>query len=424
MNLLVKFLLVITVIFIIVIISTMIKLHKPSSKKLNSSQLPQYFRLLKFCHLSYLNLSDPAYFNKGSIKLTLTNPDIKKDPGFKKFSRELETIIWKNNYIKNFLSGLEGWSIYLAKGDKGSFWKTMGFWAVAYKKNNNIVISFRGTDDLSSISYDFASVLLQTDIHTQTNLAKDFLKSVYDKVQDEKITGPIKVILTGHSLGGYIAQRITLDIYDQKITGYSVKGTKMKLSETVTFNAPGFKRNFLLHIQKAITNEQYSNSKDYRVKNFINAFDNIGQFGKHIGNDIYINGSKNFVGRHSLLSFYKDLPHEAKAGKKPLLIALTDGTFRDYQGKGLLKGKVITYLGWIGQALPYIIILMLPINLFVSKIYIPKQAMTLGQLFNHVLIFLFSFLLFSDRTHNFKFSALLSVLMLLLIRWILYLDYL
>jgi len=368
--------------------------------------------------LSYLNLGDPAYFNKGSIKLILTNPDIKKDPGFKKFFRELETLIWKDNYIKNFLSGLKGWSIYLAKGDKGSFWKTIGFWAVAYKKNNNIVISFRGTDDLSSISYDFASVLLQTDIHTQTDHAKNFLKSVYDKIQNEKVTEPINVIITGHSLGGYIAQRITLDIYDGKIAGYSVKGTQMKLSETVTFNAPGFKKNFLLHIQKAITDEQYSNSKDYRVTNFINSFDNIGQFGKHIGDDIYINGSKNFIGRHSLLSFYKDLPYEAKAGKKPILIALIDGTFRDYQSKGPLKRKIITYLGWIGQALPYIIMLMLPINLFVSKLYIPKQAMTLGQLFNYVLIFLISFMLFSDRTHNFKFSAILSVLMLLLIRWI------
>ncbi|HFU7078555.1 Mbeg1-like protein [Bacillus cereus] len=418
MNLLVKFLLVITAIFIIVMIGTMIKLHKPSSKKLNSSQLPQYFRLLRFCHLSYLNLGDPAYFNKGSIKLTLTNPDIKKDPGFKKFSRELETLIWKNNHIKNFLSGLEGWSFYLAKGDKGTFWKTMGFWAVAYKKNNNIVISFRGTDDLSSISYDFASVLLQTDIHTQTNQAKDFLKSVYDKIQKEKISGPINVILTGHSLGGYIAQRITLDIYDQKIAGYSIKGTQMKLSETVTFNAPGFKKNFLLHKDKAITDEQYRNSKDYKVKNFINALDNIGQFGKHIGNDIYINGSKNLFGRHSLLSFYRDLSHGAKAGKKPILIAFLDGTFRDYQGKSLLKQKIRAYIGWIGQALPYIIIFMLLINLCISGVSIPKYAtMTLGQLFNYVLIFLISFMLISDKTHNFKFSAILSVLILLLIWW-------
>lgn len=402
----------------------MIKLNKPSTKQLNSSQLPQNFLLLKFCHLSYLDLSDPACFYKETIRLTLTNPDLQKESGFKKFSCELEKLSWKENFIENFLSDLEGWSIYLAKGDKGPFWKTMGFWAVAYKKDNNIVISFRGTDDLSSISYDFAAVLLQTDINTQTNHAKKFLKSVYDKIQNEKVTDPINVILTGHSLGGYIAQRITLDIYDGKINGYSAEGTKMKLSETVTFNAPGFKKNFLLHIQKAITNEQYRNSKDYRVKNFINAFDNIGQFGKHIGDEIYIDGSKNFVGRHSLLSFYKDLPHEAKAGKKPILIALLDGTFRDYQCKGLLKRKIITYLGWIGQALPYIIMLMLPINLFVSKLYIPKQAMTLGQLFNYVLIFLISFMLFSDRTHNLKFSAILSVLMVLLIRWILWLAYL
>ena len=412
MKLEVKVLWVSITIVVLLYIGMNVKINQPSSEEISTSLLAEDTQMLKFSHLSYLNLSDKSSYYKDSIRMMLTDSELSMDSGWEKFNDELKIISPKENYMNNFLSDLEGWKVYLAEGDKGDFLRTLGFWAVAYKKDNNVVISFRGTDDLSSISYDIAAIILQTDTDTQIQLAEEFLKKVYREIKKEKEIEPINVRLTGHSLGGYIAQRITLDIYDEKIPGYSVEGMEMKLNETVTFNAPGFKKNFPLHMQKTITNNQYNDSKNYRVRNYINSVDVIGQFGKHLGQDIYIDGSKGLFNSHSVLSFYKDLSHKVEVGKKPILIVLIDGTLRDDDSKRVVEQIIVNILGLLGQTLPYVILFTIVINLLVNKFHTPQQDMNLGQLFNYTLVFLILFMALMLQTKCLIISLLFSSLMI------------
>lgn len=78
------------------------------------------------------------------------------------------------------------------------------FSAITFKKNNNYVIAFRGTD-----YPDFAEWI--TDVtyalngeNNQAKLAYEYAQKTYDKILKEDKNASIYV--TGHSLGGYLAQ--------------------------------------------------------------------------------------------------------------------------------------------------------------------------------------------------------------------------
>ncbi|MFF2238868.1 DUF6792 domain-containing protein [Bacillus thuringiensis] len=415
MQLVVKMVGICITLLLMLYIGMEVKINQPSSEKISDSFLAEDVKMLKFSYLSYLNLGDNSSYYKDNIRTISTNSDLFMESELKKFKDELKVISPEENYMDNFLSDLDGWKVYLAEGDKGDFLSTLGFWAVAYKKDNNVVISFRGTDDLSSISYDIAAIILQTDTDTQTQLAKEFLKKVHEKIQKEQEIEPINVNFTGHSLGGYIAQRITLDIYNDKIPGYSVNGMEMKLNKTVTFNAPGFKKNFLLHIQETITNNQYNDSKNYRVRNYINSVDVVGQFGKHLGENLYIDGSKKLFESHSLLHLYKDINYKFGVGKKPLLIVLIDGTLRDYESKRVLEQIIFITLGVLGQSLPYVILCMIVINLCLNKFHTPQQPMNIGHFLNYALLFLIICIFLIVYMENIIISILCSVSIIVLL---------
>ncbi|MFC5528705.1 Mbeg1-like protein [Cohnella yongneupensis] len=116
--------------------------------------------------------------------------------------------------LKNF--------VYLAKQNKD------GFQAVAFKSTDSkkIIIAFRGSDQFmqdwvvqngGSVVSGIASV--------QAELARKFTKKILaDSAKDNS-----DVFLTGHSLGGWLAQRIALDQFNEK-----------RFKMCVTFNAPGF----------------------------------------------------------------------------------------------------------------------------------------------------------------------------------------
>ena len=100
--------------------------------------------------------------------------------------------------------------------------KNTGFYAQTFYKNNTVVISFRGTDITKGISE------AKKDIDNDLNMAKDCLPA--QTVDAEKFYQETKdafpnqnIILTGHSLGGSLAQIIGSE------TG----------AQTVTFNAFG-----------------------------------------------------------------------------------------------------------------------------------------------------------------------------------------
>ena len=100
-----------------------------------------------------------------------------------------------------------------------------GFAAIALQKGDNIVIAFRGTelDDSQDIDNDY-KMWIEKKIPPQINEAKNFIKTIQadPKFKNKNIT------LTGHSLGGSLAQLIGA------MYGYN----------TVTFNPYGTKKYF------------------------------------------------------------------------------------------------------------------------------------------------------------------------------------
>ncbi len=129
-----------------------------------------------------------------------------------------------------------------------------GMQAVAFRNaQNEIVIAYRGTElnDIGDVSSDI-NILLGNIPQAQLTDAENFYKAVVAQYGDENI------VITGHSLGGAIAQII---------------GSKTgKL--TYTYNAPGM--------------ATYSGIYPDVVKNFVVMNDYVGMYGDHVGETYYI----------------------------------------------------------------------------------------------------------------------------------------
>ena len=117
-------------------------------------------------------------------------------------------------YFLNFAdtSEMSGWDIVNSKSNRTSSLKNKPvdldwdgvFDAITFKKRNNYVIAFRGTDypDLYEWFQDVAYAL--NGEHKQAKLAYQYAQSEYDRIIKENKNANIYV--TGHSLGGYLAQ--------------------------------------------------------------------------------------------------------------------------------------------------------------------------------------------------------------------------
>ena len=171
-------------------------------------------------------------------------------------------IDWANQYGQN----VSNWQVLDIPGNNASgVYETLNsFAAVAYgrydtnNKLQEIVIAYRGTDSILDWTPSNLQILL-TLTPSQKNKAIEF----YDKVA-ENYEG-IDITITGHSLGGAIAQLL---------------GAKYG-NKTVTFNVPGM-LNMLDQIGCSTTAE-YSNITNYAVLN-----DYVGNFRAHVGDTYYI----------------------------------------------------------------------------------------------------------------------------------------
>lgn len=147
-----------------------------------------------------------------------------------------------------------------------------GFYACVLKKENNIIIAYRGSDDLQDWVGSNTNMLLKK----PPKQAKNAL-NLYDQIHYEYPNCSIE--LTGHSLGGSLAQ----------IVG-ATRNVK-----TVTFNAYGTKnfigKNVVRIFEEKITN--YCNSEDFvTTKNAKN----------HIGKCYEIGSTSNNVDSHKIES--------------------------------------------------------------------------------------------------------------------------
>jgi hypothetical protein len=122
--------------------------------------------------------------------------------------------------------GLSNWTVV------DYFNNISGFYGVAVKnkKSGKVVIAFRGSDNFKHLNdwyHNISHILAAYPGSLQIATADTFTQRVMDNHPKSKI------IVTGHSLGGWLAQRVSMNLIKDK-------KKQSRLSKTVTFNAPGF----------------------------------------------------------------------------------------------------------------------------------------------------------------------------------------
>lgn len=167
--------------------------------------------------------------NNEGILLTKDNYHLLFDY-FKEFLREWEIFHVDNRTVsgKNFYS------------------KASGFYAVAFKKKNKFVISFRGSETypVEDAYRDFIETDLLIGMGKRPKQFEDGLE-VYETIARSDEVEIENISITGHSLGGGIAQFVAV-MADKK--GYTVP-------YTCTWNAVGINKNGIIGIDDFINFE-------------------------------------------------------------------------------------------------------------------------------------------------------------------------
>lgn len=239
--------------------------------------------------LELMKLSHYAYF-LGNTRGQLQNIN-PKNPALISLKKEIN----KLDYPKKITSfeDMGKWSILASTNDP------TGMDAVAFRNNrkNEVVIAFRGTSDLRDINTDIDMALDNKGRNRQVVPAKAFVQRIAREFPYEKIT------LTGHSLGGWLAQNIVYHINERNLI------PKSRLLNAETFNAPGF-WNPNLRGQEAynvlIAKGDWSKVIRYnKPLNYVTIGDPVSHiaFNGHIGQTIKL-GKQGYHNVHSILGFY------------------------------------------------------------------------------------------------------------------------
>ena len=168
------------------------------------------------------------------------------------------------SYYKN--KGVGGWKVQHWSANEGS-----GFYGAIYQDpNRGVVVAFRGSDDW----------LDWTDADYNIALRKLPMQQVIDAM---KLYGAVskfttgKPAVTGHSLGGGLAQVVAVV--------FNCQG--------VTFNAPGMKSHIKAYVGKKVS---LPDDLDSRVVNFRDAWDPVSAgTGDHIGKRISLSISRTWT---------------------------------------------------------------------------------------------------------------------------------
>ncbi|MGE7093322.1 VWA domain-containing protein [Lysinibacillus sp. NPDC048646] len=136
---------------------------------------------------------------------------------------------------------LKGWKIINAKDSVFT-----GFGGLALKKGNMVVFAYRGTDDILDGINDLA--ILSYNNNFQVPIADRFAGDTLINLGN---TDKTKVFVTGHSLGGFLAQVVTHDIIENEVYKHFLNGRKIDKAKDIfarsnifgqayTFNAAPF----------------------------------------------------------------------------------------------------------------------------------------------------------------------------------------
>ena len=160
-------------------------------------------------------------------------------------------------------SELRGWKMVDYKISKNNT-DNEGFSAVCYKKNNNVVVAFRGTDD-GIISENWKYILPYTE-HPQAKYVREYINDLELKWF---INLGTNVYLTGHSLGGYLALYGTGVILQHDYL-------KNRFVKTATFNGLG-----MGYLQDKDMEKKLSSLDDSKLTNYRIYGDVVSTMGKH-----------------------------------------------------------------------------------------------------------------------------------------------
>ena len=232
------------------------------SNKLKIKNLPIIFLLIIF--------SIPAYFSKKNendvsnrelLMLAIMSYSNNQKQNVTEMIDEKFSEKWFAGYAD--VSELQGWETvdYIINTDLK---KMGGFSVVLYKKENNLVIAFRGTD--SGIVQENWEYFLANREHPQAKYVSQFIDSLKNASYIDYNT---KIYLTGHSLGGYLA---TFAL--GKILG--IRELKNKVVKATTFNGLGL--GFIA--DKAMLKRLFDIPKN-KLKNYAVKGDLVALIGKH-----------------------------------------------------------------------------------------------------------------------------------------------
>ena len=211
--------------------------------------------------LDYLILSGLSYgnFKEEDIGSTLeealfTNETSKAR--LMSFPNEVWSYGGRDIFEKTFFSFLSEWKIIGIQDETYKFGSDKtGFYAVAFEKHGEIVIAYRGTElnNLGDAYKDFIETDLMIGVDKKP---KQFEQGVafYEKIREENHE---KIALTGHSLGGGIAQYVAL-ISDLK------EGI---IPKVYTWNAVGINKSGILSIYDFMNFETIIDEKHPGLKN-------------------------------------------------------------------------------------------------------------------------------------------------------------
>lgn len=167
---------------------------------------------------------------------------------------------------------IDGWILFekntirnMELKSEGKVIKKLNMAYAIYKKDNEIILVFRGTDDV----LDYV-----TDAHFVVKRRPPSMKkaiSIYQRIRSKNKSA--KIYITGHSLGGAYAQVVTGKAIEQ--------GDENCYS--ITFNAPGLGYYFKNKIKEKFQDKFLKNINNYIVMN-----DFIGNFREHLGSSYYI----------------------------------------------------------------------------------------------------------------------------------------
>ena len=149
-----------------------------------------------------------------------------------------------------------------------------GFEAVAYRNEvtGEIAVSYVGTNDWRDVFGTFPEIVSGNMPIAQFQQAVDFHNEVMRTVRDQYPGA--SVVLTGHSLGGLLAQAVSVVL--RRMTGFAVP--------TVTFEAPGARSAIEKWLDKPI------DGLTSQITNYVHPSDQIGSFRDHAGEVRYWGG--------------------------------------------------------------------------------------------------------------------------------------